>query len=552
MIATILLAAAVADLVVTGARVQTLDMAVPTVTAFAVQAGRIVAVGADADIEARIGPRTRVVRLEGRTVVPGLIDTHTHAYDAARARVLGWLDLGLPDARSLAEALAAAKHRAAELPADGWLLGDRWDESKWPERRTLTRADLDPVTGDRPAYLEHVSGHKAVVNGAALLRAGVTRDTPDPAGGAIEKDAAGQPTGVLKDTAMELVGRLLPAAEVTAAQRASIAERATAQAAAVGLTTIHDSALTAEAVQAYREADRAGRLKARVRMNPLLTPSGFEATLRELAAEGAPTGGATPRVRWGAVKFFTDGGMAARTIAVTAPGPVDDPGNLGLLRWETPRLVAAFRAARAAGWPITAHAIGDRAIAQVLDAVEEGLGPRAGDHRTRIVHCGVTTPAILDRIRRLGVYVDHNPAFVYWIGDWFRNYGPERAASAYRGRSYEDRGIVVSAGSDMAVTPISPWWGLWAAVERREYRTGEVLGPSERVDAATALRWYTVNGARAGFDEAETGRIAVGLAADFLVLDRDPLAVPPAALKDVRVLATYVAGELVHGSVKGE
>ena len=168
MIGTIVLAAAVADLVVTGARVRTMDRAVPQATAFAVRAGRIVAVGNDADVRPLIGSGTRVVRPEGRTVVPGLIDTHTHAYDAARARVLGWLDLGLPDVRSLAEALAAAKRRSAEMPADGWVLGDRWDESKWPERRTLTRADLDPVTGDRPAYLEHVSGHKAVVNGAAL------------------------------------------------------------------------------------------------------------------------------------------------------------------------------------------------------------------------------------------------------------------------------------------------------------------------------------------------------------------------------------------------
>lgn len=546
----ILLAAAVADLVVMGARVQTIDPALPRATAFAVQAGRVVAVGTDDQIRPLVGPTTRVVQLAGQTVIPGLIDTHTHAYDAARARVLGWLDVGLPDVRSLADARAAVARRSKELPAGGWLLGDRWDESKWPERRALTRGDLDPVTGDRPAYLEHVSGHKAVVNGAALRRAGVTRETADPPGGAIEKDAAGEPTGVLKDTAMELVGRLLPQVEVTAAQRTAIAERATAEAAAVGLTTIHDSALTIEAVQSYREADRAGRLKARVRMNPLLTPTGFEAALRALAAEGAPKAGGTARLRWGAVKVFTDGGMAARTIAVSPPGTVDDPGNLGLMRWNTPDLVAAFRAARAAGWPITAHAIGDRAIAQVLDAVEEGLGPGAGDHRTRIVHCGVTTPALLDRIRRLGVYVDHNPAFVYWIGDWFRNYGPERAATAYRGRSYEDRGIVVSAGSDVGVTPISPWWGLWTAVERKEYLTNEVLGPAERVDAATALRWYTVNGARAGFDEGETGRIAVGLAADFIVLDRDPLTVPAAELKDVHVLATYVGGALVHEARK--
>jgi predicted amidohydrolase YtcJ len=238
--------------------------------------------------------------------------------------------------------------------------------------------------------------------------------------------------------------------------------------------------------------------------------------------------------------------MAAKTIAVTPPGPVDDPTNLGLLGWETSNLVAAMKAVRAMGWQITAHAIGDRAIAQVLDALEASLGPAPGDHRSRIVHCGVTTPALLDRIQRMGVLVDHNPPFTYWIGDWFRNYGPERVAMSYRGKSYEERGIVVSAGSDVGVTPLSPWWGIWSAVERKEYRTGEVLAPEERVDVRTALKWYTAGGAYGGFEEKEKGVLAPGRLADLIVLDRDPLTVSPAELKEVRVLASLVGGEVVH------
>jgi predicted amidohydrolase YtcJ len=231
---------------------------------------------------------------------------------------------------------------------------------------------------------------------------------------------------------------------------------------------------------------------------------------------------------------------------VTPPGTVDDPKNLGLLGWETAKLTAAMKAVRAMGWQITAHGIGDRAIAQILDALEGALGANPGDHRSRIVHCGVTTPALLDRIKRMNVLVDHNPPFVYWIGDWFRNYGPERVLASYRGKSYEDRGIVVSGGSDVGVTPLSPWWGIWSAVERKEYRTGEVLAPAERVDVRTALKWYTAGGAYAGFEEKEKGMLGPGRLADFIVLDRDPLTVPAIELKDVKVLATFLGGEVVH------
>jgi predicted amidohydrolase YtcJ len=155
----------------------------------------------------------------------------------------------------------------------------------------------------------------------------------------------------------------------------------------------------------------------------------------------------------------------------------------------------------------------------------------------------VTTPALLDRIKKMGVLVDHNPPFVYWIGDWFGT-GPG-ASSCRTGADYEDRGIVVSGGNDVGVTPLSPWWGIWAAVERKEYLTGEVLAPDERVDVRTALKWYTAGGAYAGFEEKEKGILAPGYLADFIVLDRDPLAVPAAELKDAKVLATFVGGDTV-------
>ena len=539
---TLLLAgAAVADLVLVGGRVHTMDERQAPAQAIAVRGDRILAVGTDAEIRRLAGPGTRVLDLGGRTVMPGLIDTHTHAFEACRSRVSGWLDLGLPDVRSLADAVARVRKADA---GDGWILGDRWDESKWPERRYLRRGDLDPVTGDRPAYFEHVSGHAATVNSAALVRSGITRDTPDPIGGAIEKDAKGEPTGVLKDTAMAWrrpTSRRRPSGAPSASRpRRGPATRRWRSASPP--STIRRC--RPKGCARTRKRTRPGSCASACARSRSSRPTAPTRRSRTCARWASTPATAAPRLRWGAVKFFTDGGMAARTIAVTAPGLEADPANVGLLRWETPKLAAAMKAVHELGWQITAHAIGDRAIAQVLDALEIALGPEPGDHRSRIVHCGVTTPALLDRIARLKVAVDHNPPFVYWIGDWFRNYGEARAQAAYRGRSYEQRGIRVAGGSDFGVTPLSPWWGLWSAVERREYRTGDVLGADETVDARTAFRWYTANGAWAGFDEKDAGTLAPGHWADLIVLDRDPLAVPAAQIKDTRVLGTLVGGEV--------
>ncbi len=536
-----------ADLFLVHGRVHTLDPARPSANAVLIRGERILAVGNASNLRSLASGDVRVIDLGGRAVLPGLIDTHTHLFDAMKSRVAGNLDVGIPGVRSLAEAVAAVKERVAATPRGQWVVGDGWGESKWPERRYIRKADLDPVSPEHPVYLEHVSGHAATLNSAGLRQSGITRDTPDPPGGAIERGPDGEPTGVLKDNAMGLA--VIERKLLTPEELLAVAERAGREAAAAGLTTIHNSILPIEDAKTYIKADSQGRLKVRVLAIPFVPSQGTEAALAELRALGVKTGGRAGRVSWGGVKFICDGGMAAKTIAVSPPGPVGDAKNLGLLGWETPQLIAAMKAVRAMGWQITAHAIGDRAIAQVLDALESALGPDPGDHRSRIVHCGVTTPLLLDRIRRLGVLVDHNPPFTYWIGDWFRNYGRDRVAISYRGKSYEDRGIVVSAGSDVGVTPLDPWWGIWSAVERQEYRTGEVLAPGERVDVATALKWYTQGGAYAGFEEKDKGAITPGRLADLIVLDRDPWTIPAAELKDVKVVATLVGGELVHDSV---
>ena len=307
----------------------------------------------------------------------------------------------------------------------------------------------------------------------------------------------------------------------------------------VGLTSIHDVALSPAAIITYREGLRAGVLQVRVSMAPLVAS---EADADALVASGEHTGDGNPWLKLGAAKFFADGGMAAHTAAVVAPGPAGDERNLGLLLWQPADLQRLQLKLARAGWQLSTHAIGDRAIAEVLDSyaqIAAALPPR--DLRNRVIHAGLTSPVLLERMAAEQVYVDNNPPFVYFMSRNFTQYGAERQSWMYRGESYFAHGIVASGGSDVSVTPLSPWWGIWAAVTRTQL-DGTVLTPKERLTVAEALREYTVNGARAGFDEQSKGSLAAGKLADFIVIDRDIFARPVDELKDVKVLSTWVGG----------
>jgi predicted amidohydrolase YtcJ len=262
---------------------------------------------------------------------------------------------------------------------------------------------------------------------------------------------------------------------------------------------------------------------------------------------GMHTGFGNDSLKFGAVKMFADGGMGARTIAIYPPGVAGEPNNLGVLRWKPEQMQAAHTTLAKAGWQLETHAIGDRAIDETLDsyaAVMQQLGLK--EPRFRVVHCGISTPAIQKRLKELHVLVDGNPPFIYWIGSWFTKYGPERVRWAYPAKSYIENGVIEGAGSDVAVTPISPWWGIWSAVVRRELQSGQILAPEERITVEQALTLYTGNGAYAGFEEHEKGSLESGKLADFIVIDRDVLSVPADELKDVQVLQTYVGGKLVY------
>jgi predicted amidohydrolase YtcJ len=423
-------------------------------------------------------------------------------------------------------------------------VGAGWDDSKLAEHRYITRQDLDAVAPNNPIYLDHVSGHLAAVNSAALKLAGIGSQTSDPQGGVIERDKNGEPTGILKDTAMGLVTRLLPADPDDINIRA--AQLISEKAAELGLTTIHDIFLSVDEIRGYQDAHRRGWLKIRVQMSPQIAS---QSDAEKLAQMGVHTGFGDDLLKFGAAKMFADGGMGARTIAIYPPGVIGEPDNLGVLRWKPEEMQKAHLTAAAAGWQLETHAIGDRAMDEVLDSyatVIKQLGLK--DPRFRIVHAGISTPAIQKRMEALHVVVDGNPPFVYWIGSWFQKYGPERVRWSYPAKSYIDNGIIEAAGSDVPVTPISPWWGIWSAVVRRDLQSNQVLAPEERITIEQALTLYTQNGAYAGFEEDKKGTLSPGKLADFIVVDRDLLSVPADELKDVKVLRTYIGGQQIYSA----
>ena len=529
-----------AELLIRNAKIITMDRTHSIVTSMAIRDSHILAVGSDAELAPCAGPRSQSLDLQGHVVLPGLIDVHTHALEWAKNVLRNDVDPGYPKVHSIAEITKLITERASTLPSGKWIRGAGWDESKLAEHRYITRKDLDAVAPNNPVWLEHFTGHLGVANTRALELAHLTRETPTPSGGVIDKDGSGEPTGVLKDNAQSLVQALLPHDPSDLALKA--VRLVTQRALEVGLTTIHDICLPADSMRAYQQARREAWLKLRVQMAPLVSSV---AEAQALANGGVYTGFGDDFLKLGAVKMFADGGMAAKTIAVYEPA-AGEPGNLGLLIWKPEDMQKAQHILAGAGWQLETHAIGDRAMDEVLDSyqsVMKDLGLK--EPRFRIVHAGLSTPPIQKRLRELHALVDGNPAFVYWLGAFFPKYGAQRVRWTYPAKSYIENRIVAAGTSDVPVTPISPWWGIWALVARRDMQSGQILAPEERVTILEALEMYTRNPAYTGFEENQKGSLEPGKLADFIVVDRDVRSVPTDELKDVQVLKTFVGGELV-------
>lgn len=535
-----------ADSILENASVLTLTAPGARAEAVWISSGRIAAVGSRADVRAAAPAGARHLDLGGATLLPSLTDSHVHLL--SYGLFLADIDAAEP---SIADLVETVRKRAASVPAGTWLGGRGWDQERFAERRYPTRFDLDRAAPDHPVILRRFCGHIAVANSLALKLAGVTAATDDPPAGVIDRDEHGEPTGVLREDAAKMVEAHRPAPSESERQAALV--EAIRRALALGITTVHSQDAwqpgeTRGVLELYRAAARQG---ARIRAYALFPAAEAPA----LAADGLRTGSGDELVRLGPAKIFADGSLGGTTAALSEPY-ADAPGQSGVLMHPQDELNELVRAAHEAGDQVAVHTIGDRATDAVLEAFERAARahPRA-DPRFRAIHLQVLHPGQLQRLVELGVVADIQPKFITTDGLWVeQRLGSARLAHAYLLDSFLEAGIPACAGSDCPVEPLDPWLGIEAAVRREDPEAG-VAGDwlrREGVDAYRALRLFTAGAAYAEFREGQKGVVAEGALADLIVVDRDPTEVAPEELRRVKVLATLLGGEVVHGDLGGD
>jgi len=520
------------DVVLVGGDVWTMDPARPRAQAIAWRGEQVVAVGDDAAIRALAGPATRVIDLHGRSATPGLIDAHCHLYGLGA-------DLEHVSVRGLASesaAVAVVAEAAKTRPAGQWLVGRGWDQNRWPGQQFPTRKSLDAAVGDRPVVLDRIDGHAIWVNTVALREAQITRATPDPAGGKIVRDAAGEPTGVLIDNAMPLVqSREPPASPAMRAQRIEAAARV---AIAAGLTAVHEMGIDDATADAYRELAAAHRLPLRV--HAYLTAPASDARFQ------TPPAPATGRFVMPGVKLYADGALGSRGARLYEPY-TDDPGNLGLWRTEPAALARTVDAAVAGGWEIAVHAIGDAGVGSVLDAYLAAEHAHPGEHWLRIEHVQVIAERDVPRMVAARAIASMQPTHATSDMPWAENrLGPARIRGAYAWRTMLDHHIPLAAGSDFPVEQVSPILGLYSAVTRQDGGGMPPGGwyPAQRMTLSEAIEAETRGAAYAEGAAASRGVLAPGRRADLTVFS-GALA-PDRSLLDLRVDYTIVDGEIVY------
>ncbi len=522
------------------ATVITGEPAPPSASALWVRDGRVAGVGSGDELARAAGPRAAQVRLAGATVVPGFIDAHCHVV------YLGYLRSGADCSQPGAPDVPSVQQRLATTPvaADGWVTGSGYAEYKLAERRHPTRWDLDQAVPGAPCVLYQTSLHACVVNSAGLAALGLSDASPDPVRGRLGRGPDGRLDGRLVEGPMfELSAANLRRSVRSggASGSADLAERGGRHLASLGITSCSDAATDAPTFLALRAAERAGSL-------PIRVTAMFDAAAARWPREaGMTTGFGSDRLRVGAVKLFADGGMSSRTAAVDE-AYLDPPGEMGLLLADEAELLRAVRRFDSAGFQVGVHAQGERGIRAALGALRH-VTAGGNPMRHRIEHGGAFRPELRDLAARQGVHVVTQPGFLSSLGDGFLEaFGPDRADHLYPIRSLLEAGVLVAGSSDAPVIDASPLLGMRDAILRRT-EAGEAIGPKEAIGIEEALALYTASAAFVGWSEERVGSLAVGRLADFVVLDANPLAVPPERLPDLIVRATVVGGEVVAGSL---
>jgi predicted amidohydrolase YtcJ len=555
-----------ADLVLIHGHILTVDANDSVAQAIAISRGVIVKVGTDAEVLEFAGHAsgTRIIDLHGHTATPGLIDTHAHIADGGVEELYG---IELSDATSIAEIVARVKAKIALVKPGEWVTGSGWDEGKLAEHRYVTAADLDAVAANNPVWLIHTTGHYGVANSLALKLAHITASTPDPAAGTIDRDAHGNPTGVLKEvSAMEPVTSLIP--PITAEQMRQGILYIQQVLHSEGMTAVKDPDIYQLHWDAYKSLLDEGQLKERI---CVLWHAGstLESARKALAEINAvprlPASLGGDRLLSCGVKIYMDGSGGARTgwvyddwlrNATTPDVTSSGTGNRGYPQTDPAVYREMVRLFHHNGVPVGTHAVGDRAIDWVVDtyALVEQEQPRSG-LRHSIIHANLPTGHALDVMASLqkkfdAGYPEMQPEFLWWIGDIYAaSYGPKRGQRLEPFRTLESRGILWSGGSDYFVTPVAARFGLWASIARQTAKGTYGLHPfgmAEAVDIHTALRSYTAWGSRQMFLEDKIGTLEVGKRADIAVWDRDLYSVSNEQIKELKCLMTLIDGDVVY------
>ncbi|HVO15737.1 MAG TPA: amidohydrolase [Alphaproteobacteria bacterium] len=523
----------------------TMDPRKPRAEAMAVRGERIVAVGSLAKARDAAGQGARELGFGDGAILPGLIDTHNHMFwTGIQSRIVD-----LSRAASIADIQARIRDYAARHPKAPWIVsGEGWHVVNLKEQRYPTRQELDAACADRPVYLPRV-GHAAVANSRALAIAGISRDTPEPAGGRIERDSSGEPTGVLLEMpAFEPVARHVPT--LSHDDRLASLEEIQKTYHAVGITGIIDPGVNPETLGVYQDLWSAGRLTMRSVVMPLADSSRPpDEVMAGLKAWGVRTGFGDARLRLGGIKLFVDGGASLGTALMREPHP-DERCNCGIQVTSTDMLrrIAHFCAERR--WSLGVHVVGGKAIDLALEVFEEvDRAHSIRDLRFCLIHAYLwPSERNIAMARRLGVVVATQPSMQYTFGPILvKRFGAALMAKATPIRDWLDGGVVVGGGSDSPITPFSPLLGLWQATTRRIEGSDEAIGREEVISAEEALTLYTRNGAYLSFAEHERGMLRPGMLADWIALSVDPLKADPDRVHEATVRMTAVGGEVVHG-----
>lgn len=528
-----------ADLIITNAKIWTVDKSLPTAQAVAVLGDRIVAVGSNTEVDAWRAPHTHVIDAGGKLLLPGFNDAHVHF-------VSGGMQLDniqLNDATTPEEFARRIGERARVTAKGEWIVGGNWDETKWNPPNMPTKELIDAVTPDTPVFVSRYDGHMGLANSVALRLAGITAKTPDPPGGTIVRDAQGNPTGALKDAATDYIDKVIP--PLTHDQRLKIVKRALAHAASVGVTSVQHMVASNEDIAVYSELLQRDELTTRIYVAPSITH------VDDLAKLGIGHAFGGPYLRIGALKAFADGSLGSGTAYFYEPF-LNQGNNRGLLSDEMQPISLMrdrYMKGDAAGLQICTHAIGDEGISTILDLYSEVIKKHGeADRRLRIEHAQHMAAKDFERFAQLHVIASVQPYHAIDDGRFAESHiGHDRASRTYAFRTFLDHGVRLAFGTDWEVAPLDPLLTVYAAVTRATLDGKNPNGwfPEQKLSVAEAIEAYTMGSAYAEFQEKEKGSITPGKLADMVLLSDDIFSIVPEKIREVRVRKTFVGGRLV-------